>query len=75
MRGETFLYAGAVAALVREHLERGATSSDPLTPRELEVVKLVAEGHPNDEIAGTLFISRKTVDQDGSGPHPLSDRA
>jgi DNA-binding NarL/FixJ family response regulator len=63
MRGETFLYAGAVAALVREHLERDAPSLDPLTPRELEVVKLVAEGHTSDEIAGMLFISRKTVDR------------
>jgi DNA-binding NarL/FixJ family response regulator len=63
MRGETFLYAGAVAALVREHLQRDATSLDPLTPREIEVVKLVAEGHTSDEIAGMLFISRKTVDR------------
>ena len=63
MRGETFLYAGAVAALVREHLERDTTSLDPLTPREVEVVKLVAEGHTSDEIAGMLFISRKTVDR------------
>ena len=63
MRGETFLYAGAVAALVREHLERDATSLDPLTPRELEVVKLVAEAYTSDEIAGMLFISRKTVDR------------
>ena len=63
MRGETFLYAGAVAALVREHLDRDAASLDPLTPRELEVVKLVAEGHTSDEIAGMLFISRKTVDR------------
>ena len=63
MRGDTFLYAGAVAALVREHLERDATSLDPLTPREVEVVKLVAEGHTSDEIAGMLFISRKTVDR------------
>jgi DNA-binding NarL/FixJ family response regulator len=63
MRGETFLHSGAVAALVREHLERDATSLDPLTPRELEVVKLVAEGYTSDEIATTLFISRKTVDR------------
>ena len=67
MRGETFLYAGAVAALVREHLDRaregGSASLDPLTPRELEVVKLVAEGHTSDEIAAMLFISRKTVDR------------
>ena len=48
---------------MREHLERDATSLDPLTPREIEVVKLVAEGHTSDEIAGMLFISRKTVDR------------
>jgi DNA-binding NarL/FixJ family response regulator len=67
MRGETFLYAGAVSALVRDHLERAkrgeAASLDPLTPRELEVVKLVAEGHTSDEIAEILVISRKTVDR------------
>ena len=67
MRGETFLYAGAVAALVREHLDHARTGGldtlDPLTPRELEVVKLVAEGHTSDEIAEMLVISRKTVDR------------
>jgi DNA-binding NarL/FixJ family response regulator len=67
MRGETFLYAGAVAALVRDHLERAARGEagppDPLTPREVEVVKLVAEGHTSDEIAELLIISRKTVDR------------
>ena len=34
-----------------------------LTARELEVVKLVAEGHTSDEIAELLVISRKTVDR------------
>jgi DNA-binding NarL/FixJ family response regulator len=65
MRGETFLYAGAVASLVRDHLERtaGTDEIDPLTPRELEVLKLVAEGHTSDEIAELLVISRKTVDR------------
>ena len=65
MRGETFLYAGAVGALVRDYLERAATSEsgDPLTPRELEVLKLVAEGHSSEEIAKFLYISRKTVDR------------
>ena len=67
MRGETFLYAGAVSALVRDYLDRareGETGPvDPLTPRELEVVKLVAEGHTSDEIAELLVISRKTVDR------------
>jgi DNA-binding NarL/FixJ family response regulator len=66
MRGETFLYAGAVSTLVRDYLDRardGGDAPDPLTPRELEVVKLVAEGHTSDEIAELLVISRKTVDR------------
>jgi DNA-binding NarL/FixJ family response regulator len=66
MRGEPFLYPAAVAALIRDHLERAGrgeeVSSDPLTPRELEIVKLVAEGNSSDEIAATLVISKKTVE-------------
>jgi DNA-binding NarL/FixJ family response regulator len=65
MRGETFLYAGAVGTLVRDYLDRARAgeSVDPLTPRELEVLKLVAEGHTSEEIAELLVISRKTVDR------------
>jgi DNA-binding NarL/FixJ family response regulator len=67
MRGEPFLYPGAVRALIREHLERarrGETgSADPLTPREQEIVKLIAEAHNNDQIADELFISKKTVER------------
>jgi DNA-binding NarL/FixJ family response regulator len=66
MRGEPFLYPGAVTALIRDYLDRArhgeAGPADPLTPRELQVVKLIAEGFTSDEIAGTLVISRKTVD-------------
>jgi DNA-binding NarL/FixJ family response regulator len=66
MRGEPFLYPGAVTALIRDYLERArrgeAAPEDPLSPRELQVVKLIAEGHTSDEIAATLVISRKTVD-------------
>jgi DNA-binding NarL/FixJ family response regulator len=66
MRGEPFLYPRAVTALIRDYLERvkrGETApEDPLTPRELQVVKLIAEGYTSDEIASTLVISRKTVD-------------
>jgi DNA-binding NarL/FixJ family response regulator len=66
MRGESFLYPPAVTALIRDYLERAARGEaapeDPLTPRELQVVKLIAEGYTSDEIATTLIISRKTVD-------------
>jgi DNA-binding NarL/FixJ family response regulator len=67
MRGEPFLYPAAVTALIRDYLERArageVTPQDPLTARELEVVKLIAEGHTSEEIAGQLFISKKTVDR------------
>lgn len=67
MRGEPFLYPGAVRALIREHLERARRGeparADPLTPRELEIVKLIAEAHTNDEIAEMLVISKKTVER------------
>jgi DNA-binding NarL/FixJ family response regulator len=68
MRGEPFLYPGAVRALVRDYLERAShgeslASSDPLTARELEILKLIAEAHTNDEIAALLTISKKTVER------------
>jgi DNA-binding NarL/FixJ family response regulator len=66
MRGEPFLYPGAVTALIRDYMERAkrgeAAPEDPLTQRELQVVKLIAEGYTSDEIASSLVISRKTVD-------------
>jgi DNA-binding NarL/FixJ family response regulator len=63
MRGEPFLYPAAVTALIRDYLERGESApEDPLTPRELEIVKLVAEGYSSDQIAEALVISRKTVE-------------
>lgn len=66
MRGEPFLYPAALSALMRDYLDRArhgeAAPEDPLTPRELEVIKLIAEGHTSEEIAGMLFISKKTVE-------------
>jgi DNA-binding NarL/FixJ family response regulator len=67
LRGEPFLYPSAVAALVRDFLARARQGEgepvDPLTPRELQVVKLVAESYTNDQIAEALHISRKTVER------------
>jgi DNA-binding NarL/FixJ family response regulator len=67
MRGEPFLYPGGVRALMREYLERArageAIHGEMLTPREEEIVKLVAEAHTNDEIADMLVITKKTVER------------
>ncbi len=65
VRGEPFLYPGAVTALIADYLKRahdGEQPRDPLTPRETEVIKLVAESYTNREIAEALVISEKTVD-------------
>ncbi len=67
MRGEPFLDPAAVTALIRDHLERAREGeeipADPLTPRESEIVKLIAEGHTSREIAELLVISDKTVER------------
>jgi DNA-binding NarL/FixJ family response regulator len=64
MRGQSFLYPSAVTALVRGFVERGGEEQfDPLTPRELEVLKLIAEANSSKEIAATLVISVKTVER------------
>lgn len=67
MRGEPFIYPGAVKALVRDYLERARNGEpvdqDPLSPRESEIVKLIAEGHSSREIAELLVISEKTVER------------
>jgi DNA-binding NarL/FixJ family response regulator len=66
MRGESFLYPDAAAALIKDRLARAAAgekvSDDPLTPREGEVLKLIAEAHTNQQIAELLVISLKTVE-------------
>jgi DNA-binding NarL/FixJ family response regulator len=67
MRGEPFIYPAAVKTLIRDYLERARRGEevhdDPLTQREGEVVKLIAEAHSNREIAAQLVISEKTVER------------
>jgi DNA-binding NarL/FixJ family response regulator len=67
LRGEPFIYPPAAKRLLSDYLERARTDgdapTDPLTPRETEVIKLVAEGSTNREIAEELVISEKTVER------------
>jgi DNA-binding NarL/FixJ family response regulator len=64
MRGEPFLSPPTVRALMRAYLADPTTGREsPLTEREREIVKLVAEAHSTAEIAELLTISPKTVER------------
>jgi DNA-binding NarL/FixJ family response regulator len=59
------LVSPSITVRLLERLARPRPSAapprEPLTDRELEVVKLVARGRTNEEIAGELFVSLSTV--------------
>jgi DNA-binding NarL/FixJ family response regulator len=63
-RGEQFVSPVTERAAIKEWLDSGKVDrlDDPLTPRELDVVKLIAEAHTNKQIAGALHVSEKTVE-------------
>jgi DNA-binding NarL/FixJ family response regulator len=67
MRGEPFLYPGAMTPLIEEYLRQARDEAtireDPLTPREREVLKLIAESRSTKQIAAALVISEKTVER------------
>ena len=66
-RGGPFVYGGPVSPVIADYLQRTRRGEQIpksiLTPREEEVVKLIAEGNSSKEIADTLVISIKTVDR------------
>jgi DNA-binding NarL/FixJ family response regulator len=66
MRGQSFLYPSAISTLVKDFVDRGRPDDeqfDVLTPRELQVLKLIAEVYTSKQIAQELVISVKTVER------------
>jgi DNA-binding NarL/FixJ family response regulator len=67
LRGEPFIYPETLRALMRRNvhaIERGESPGrGPLTAREAEIVKLIAEGRSSQEIAEVLVISPNTVER------------
>ncbi|HEU4701771.1 MAG TPA: response regulator transcription factor [Conexibacter sp.] len=64
MRGEPFLYPPTIRTLMRAYLDDpDRQPANPLTAREQEVTKLVAEAHSTEQIAELLNISPKTVER------------
>jgi len=61
-RGEPFLTPEAQRTLIKDVLERGSSGEEELTPREEEIVKLVAEANTTKQIAELLHLSEKTVE-------------
>ena len=62
-RGDSFLYPSAATALI-DGFRNKSKEAEPyggLTPREREILKLIAEGHTSREIADNLLISIRTV--------------
>ena len=67
-RGETFLQPSVAAKVVAEfaRLSRKTVTTanpviEPLSEREIEILRLIAQGASNREIAGTLFLAEGTV--------------
>ncbi len=62
-RGESFLTNSAQGSLVREWMADSSRGPrEPLSPREQEVLKLIAEAHTNREIGEILGMAEKTVE-------------
>lgn len=62
MRGAMYLSPGVSRAVVEAYRTRSELTTDPLSPREREVLQLVAEGKTTKEVAGLLGISFKTAE-------------
>jgi len=62
LQGATYLSSKISRAIVESYAERKGLPLGPLTPREREVLQLIAEGKTTKEIATLLEISVKTAE-------------
>lgn len=62
IRGGRYLSPGISEAVVQAYLAKTDLPSDPLSPREREVLQLIAEGKATKDIAGLLGVSVKTIE-------------
>lgn len=62
MRGETYLSPAISRQVVDGYVQRVGSGADPLTPRQREVLKHIAEGRSTKEIAFELDLSVKTIE-------------
>lgn len=60
-RGETVLSPAVAELLVRRYRDTTDTHDDVLSPRETEIIRLMADGRSNREIGRTLHVSEATV--------------
>jgi DNA-binding NarL/FixJ family response regulator len=64
-KGLSYLSPAVSGHVVSDYLRRATPETGPLerlTPRQIEIVQLIAEGHTNQEIAGQLDVSLKTIE-------------
>ncbi len=61
-RGKLYLSPGVSEVVVGAYRDRGPAARDPLTPREREVLQLVAEGKSTKQVAENLGITVKTAE-------------
>jgi DNA-binding NarL/FixJ family response regulator len=62
IQGSTYLSPKISRAVVQAYLDKGRHVQNPLTPRELQILQLIAEGKSNKEMASLLSLSTKTIE-------------
>ncbi len=62
MKGNIYLSPGVSRAVVTAFLGKSELPTDPLTPRERQVLQLIAEGKATKEVAAVLGLSVKTAE-------------